>query len=144
MVFAVFCPGPPGRLSALSVFLCKSVSYGVFVWARRALNSQKRRSPARADGALYCAVGALWRYPTMMEWSVVGGRAANPGGPRRPAGALGLAIAQESYPLLIEFPWVLMEITYLWPPLTERELSPQVGVAHLAVSHLAAARKNRQ
>jgi hypothetical protein len=32
----------PGRLSALaflSVFLCKSVLYGVFVWARRALNS---------------------------------------------------------------------------------------------------------
>ena len=32
----------PGRLSALafiSVFLCKYVLYGVFVWARRALNS---------------------------------------------------------------------------------------------------------
>jgi hypothetical protein len=38
----------PGRLSALSVFLCKSVLYGVFVWARRALNSQKWRVPARA------------------------------------------------------------------------------------------------
>ena len=43
------CPGRPGRLSALSVFLCKSVLYGAFVWARRALNHQKRRSPARAD-----------------------------------------------------------------------------------------------
>ena len=42
------CPGPPGRLSALSVFLCKSVFYGAFVWARRVLNSQKRRFPARA------------------------------------------------------------------------------------------------
>jgi hypothetical protein len=42
------CPGPPGRLSALRVFLCKSVLYGVFVWARRALNSQKRRFPAWA------------------------------------------------------------------------------------------------
>jgi hypothetical protein len=41
-------PGPPGRLSALSVSLCKSVFYGAFVWARRALNSQKRRFPARA------------------------------------------------------------------------------------------------
>ena len=41
-------PGPPGRLSALSVFLCKSVFYGAFVWARRALNMQKRRFPARA------------------------------------------------------------------------------------------------
>ena len=42
------CPGPPGRLSALSISLCKSVLYGIFVWARRALNSQKRRFPARA------------------------------------------------------------------------------------------------
>jgi hypothetical protein len=43
------CPGRPGRaLSALSVFLCKSVFYGAFVWARRALNSEKRRFPARA------------------------------------------------------------------------------------------------
>jgi hypothetical protein len=42
------CPGPPGRLSALRVFLCKSVLYGAFVWARRALNSRKRRFPARA------------------------------------------------------------------------------------------------
>ena len=32
-------PGPPGRLSALSVFHSKSVLYGAFVWARRALNS---------------------------------------------------------------------------------------------------------
>jgi hypothetical protein len=39
----------PGRLSAISVFLCKSVLYGAFVWARRALNIQKRRFPARAD-----------------------------------------------------------------------------------------------
>jgi hypothetical protein len=43
----------PGRLSALRVFLCKSVFYGAFVWARRALNSPKRRVPARAvPGAL--------------------------------------------------------------------------------------------
>jgi hypothetical protein len=27
--------------------------YGVFVWARRALNSQKRRFPARAGGIGY-------------------------------------------------------------------------------------------
>ena len=32
-----------GRLSALSVSHSKSVLYGGFVWARRALNSQKRR-----------------------------------------------------------------------------------------------------
>jgi hypothetical protein len=38
----------PGRLSALSVFRSKSVLYGIFVWARRALNHRKRRFPARA------------------------------------------------------------------------------------------------
>jgi hypothetical protein len=49
------CSGPPGRLSALSVFLCKSVFYGAFVWACRALNSRKRRFPARAglNGTVY-------------------------------------------------------------------------------------------
>ena len=44
----VDCPRPPGRLSAISVFLCKSVFYGAFVWARRALNSKKRWFPAWA------------------------------------------------------------------------------------------------
>jgi hypothetical protein len=38
----------PGRLSALSVFLLKSILYGAFVWARRALHGPKRRFPARA------------------------------------------------------------------------------------------------
>ena len=42
------CSGPRKRLSALSVFHSKSILYGVFVWARRALNSQKWRFPARA------------------------------------------------------------------------------------------------
>jgi hypothetical protein len=37
-----------GRLSARSVFLYKSDLYGAFVWARRALNDQNRRFPARA------------------------------------------------------------------------------------------------
>jgi hypothetical protein len=32
-----------GRLSGLSVFLCKSVLYEAFVWARGALNRPKRR-----------------------------------------------------------------------------------------------------
>jgi hypothetical protein len=41
-------PGPPSLLSVLSVFLWKSVLYGASVWARRALNSQKRWFPARA------------------------------------------------------------------------------------------------
>ena len=35
------------RLSALSFFHSESVLYRAFVWARRALNSQKRRLPAR-------------------------------------------------------------------------------------------------
>jgi hypothetical protein len=38
----------PGRLRALSVPHRKSVPYGAFVWARRAPNIPKRRSPARA------------------------------------------------------------------------------------------------
>ena len=45
-------PGRRGRLSALSVFVCKSVFYGAFVWARRALNGPKRRFSARAVSAI--------------------------------------------------------------------------------------------
>jgi hypothetical protein len=37
-----------GRLSALRVFLWKSILCGGFVWARRALKHRKRRFPARA------------------------------------------------------------------------------------------------
>jgi hypothetical protein len=37
-----------GRLGGLSIFRCKSVSYGAFVWTRRALNRRKWRFPARA------------------------------------------------------------------------------------------------
>jgi hypothetical protein len=39
-----------GRLSALSVSHSESVLYGALVWARRGLNSQKRRFLARAEG----------------------------------------------------------------------------------------------
>jgi len=35
-------------LSGLSVFQSKSLLYGIFVWACRALNSSKRRFPTRA------------------------------------------------------------------------------------------------
>jgi hypothetical protein len=38
----------PGPSSALSVSPSESVFYGASVWARRALDSQKRRFPARA------------------------------------------------------------------------------------------------
>jgi hypothetical protein len=41
-------PGRPGRLRGLGVFHRKSVLCGAFVRARRALDSQKRRFPARA------------------------------------------------------------------------------------------------
>ena len=41
-----------GRSSVLSVSLRKSVFYGAFVWACGALNSQKRRVPARAERGL--------------------------------------------------------------------------------------------
>ena len=44
-------PAPPGWLSTLSIFHRKSVLYGVFVWTHRALNSLKRRFPARAVAA---------------------------------------------------------------------------------------------
>jgi hypothetical protein len=37
-----------GRLSALRVSPSKSVFYGAFVWARKALNNKKRRFPAWA------------------------------------------------------------------------------------------------
>ena len=47
----------PGRLSAISVFHSKSVLYGAFVWARRALNGRKRRFSARAGGRLHDARG---------------------------------------------------------------------------------------
>jgi hypothetical protein len=48
-----YCPDRRGQSSALSVFLCKSVLYGGFVWACRALKHQKRRFPARAVAASY-------------------------------------------------------------------------------------------
>ena len=43
-----YCPARPGRLSGLSVFHRKYSLYGVFVWVRRPVNSQKWRFPARA------------------------------------------------------------------------------------------------
>ena len=46
--WSIYRPGRPGRLSALSVFPSESILYGAFVWARRALYSQKRRFWARA------------------------------------------------------------------------------------------------
>ena len=46
-----------GRLSALSVFLSKSVLYGAFVWARRALSGLKWRFPARAELAALQSAG---------------------------------------------------------------------------------------
>ena len=43
-------------------------------------------------------------------------RDANSGGPGEPPGPLGLEIAKDSYPLPIEFAWLLMEVSYLRPP----------------------------
>ena len=42
------CPGPPGRVSGLSVSHSKSNFYNAFVWARGVLNGIFRRFPARA------------------------------------------------------------------------------------------------
>jgi hypothetical protein len=72
-------PAPPpsatvraalGRLSALSVFLCKSVFYGTFVWARRAINSQKRRFPARAVSPPALAGDSLRLLGRGQPWAV--------------------------------------------------------------------------
>jgi hypothetical protein len=54
--FLVAIPGPgrPGRLSDLSVSHSKSFFDGGFVWARRALNREKRRFLARAVVGLSC------------------------------------------------------------------------------------------
>jgi hypothetical protein len=87
----------PGRLSGRSLSHSRLVLYGAFVWARRALNGQKRWFLARAVIALYgfvtlrgardgglrgftrtpCApshappyilCGALWRSPAVFPW----------------------------------------------------------------------------
>ena len=58
-------PGRPGRLSALSVSHSKPVFYGAFVWARRALNSQKWRLLARTGGG-GSRVGRLRRGPSVI------------------------------------------------------------------------------
>jgi hypothetical protein len=63
------CPGPPGRLSVLSVFLCKSVFYGAFVGACRALNSQKRRFSARA----VCTSAAAGGHLALLRWARANG-----------------------------------------------------------------------
>ena len=54
----------PGRSSALRVFLCKSGFYGAFVMARRALNRQKRRFPARAGSQIPSTHGPMRLPPT--------------------------------------------------------------------------------
>jgi hypothetical protein len=59
---STFRPGRPGRLSALSVFHSKSVLYGAFVWARRALNNPKRRFPARAVTPIGVAPGSSFGF----------------------------------------------------------------------------------
>jgi hypothetical protein len=76
----------PGRLSALSVSHSKSVLYGAFVWVCRALNSPKRRFPARAGGGHH---GPQQRHPCVQAWR----RAADSAGPGGPPGPLGLVIA---------------------------------------------------
>jgi hypothetical protein len=50
LVYA-YCKTVRARPRALSVSLSQSFLYGAFMWARRALNSQKWRFPARAEQA---------------------------------------------------------------------------------------------
>ena len=70
--FPVFTPvraALQGRLSALSVSHSKPVLYSAFVWARRALNIQKRRFLTRAVNAVNatpCSRPGGWAYPGTM------------------------------------------------------------------------------
>ena len=66
-------PGPPRALSGLSVSHRKLGCYGAFVWALWALNSRKRRLPARADT------------PATPSWGVAFA-GADAYGPSRPGG----------------------------------------------------------
>ena len=73
-------PGRPGRLSALRVFHTKSILYGAFVWARRALNRKKtagsgpRRSrssmAARASSSLSSPSSTRCRSTIGLSWDV--------------------------------------------------------------------------
>jgi hypothetical protein len=54
------CPHPE-RISGLSVFLWKSILYGAFVWAHRALNRPKRPFLARAVGPAALAADFVHR-----------------------------------------------------------------------------------
>jgi hypothetical protein len=79
----------PGRLSALSVSRSKSVLYGAFVWAPKALNRRKRRFPAppgsQARGhAAVQLPGAPHPLPPVRASRGDAGRVG-----RRPAGAGG-------------------------------------------------------
>ena len=66
------CPDRLGCLSALSLFLCKLVFYGAFVWAHRALNIQKRRFSARAvtEGRGSVRAGAGRAPVTVEQWAL--------------------------------------------------------------------------
>ena len=91
-------PGPPSLLSAISVFLWKSVLYGAFVWARRALIGLKWRFPARA------VVDSIDPgSPASRQRGLVPGGAANSRGPRvmwdplaPPRGPIGPSPERES------------------------------------------------
>ena len=57
-----------GWLSALSVSLYKSFSCGACVWARRALNGQKRRFPAPPSRCWRRSTPTTWRRPLHPPW----------------------------------------------------------------------------
>jgi hypothetical protein len=54
-------PGPPGRLSDLSISHRGSALYGALVRARRALDSPKLRFPARAVVCMCIVIYAMQR-----------------------------------------------------------------------------------
>jgi hypothetical protein len=89
----------PGRLSVISVSLCKSVLYGAFVWAHRALNSRKRRFPARA------VTGALQRLAFAACFSDRAAGLALPGGGPASAAELGVGLRVTPTEILFDLVW---------------------------------------
>jgi hypothetical protein len=64
------CPGPPGRVSGLSVLHSKSSFYGAFGWMRRVLNDNFRRFSALAD-IVHCMED---EFAKVTHWIAIGYR----------------------------------------------------------------------
>jgi hypothetical protein len=65
------------------------VFYGAFVWARRALNSEKRRFPARAVGSQVNSIYSRSGRPKREIKSLPDAQAVSDGSSKRPLGNKG-------------------------------------------------------